>query len=183
MSTVTSSKQRKLKIANLLADIQSGQASKTTTALDALQVVGDESVIEPLILEMGKGNATGEILEFLSSLKNTPAKAKIMECVLNPTLKAQQQLVLSSVWNSPLDYSEYLSTFVKLAVSEDFMTTLECLTIIENLEGPFEEQSVLESQLFLKEYLDGEYPKTKEKNQLISEIAILIKDIDRNLQD
>jgi hypothetical protein len=41
----------------------------------------------------------------------------------------------------------------------------------------------LESQLFLKEYLDGEFPKTKEKNQLISEIAILIKDIDRNLQD
>jgi hypothetical protein len=41
------------------------------------------------------------------------------------------------------------------------MTTLECLTIIENLEGPFEEQSVLESQLFVTEYLDGEFSKTK----------------------
>lgn len=175
-------KQRKLKIAKLLEDIQSGIPAKVTTALDSLQVYGDESVIEPLIesLDIQKEEkSVAEIIEFLSSLKSSGAVVKVMESVYNPNYAHHQIKILSTIWNSPLDYSKYLSEFVALAVKGDFMVALECLTILENLEGPFEESAILESQLLLKDYHEGVYSKDGQKDHLISEIALLFKDMDR----
>ena len=63
------------------------------------------------------------------------------------------------------------------------METLECLTIIENMEGPFMEEDILESQLHLKRYLEGEGQQDKQKAQLLSEIALLIKDINEGLTE
>lgn len=175
-------KQRKLKIAKLLEDIATGVPSKITTALDSLQVYGDDSIIEPLIQSLDHiqdEKSIAEIIEFLSSLKSSTAVEKVIEIVFDPAYAAHQVRILSTIWNSPLDYSKYLSDFVSLAVKGNFMATLECLTIIENLEGPFTEASILESQLLLKDYLEGTYAKDPQKDHLISEIALLIKDMDR----
>ena len=175
-------KQRKLKIAKLLEDISTGVPAKITTALDFLQVHGDDSIIAPLVQSLDKikdEKSTAEIIEFLSSLKSSSAVEKVMEIVNDPGYAAQQVKLLSTIWNSPLDYSSYLAEFVSLAVKGDFMVTLECLTIIENLEGPFIESSILESQLLLKDYHEGLYQKDQQKDHLISEIALLLKDMDR----
>lgn len=178
----STNKQRKLKIAKLLEDLAGGVPSKVTTALDALQVYGDESIIEPLIQSLDKQKdekSIAEIVEFLSSLKSSKAVEKVMEILADPAYRHQQVRILSTIWNSPLDYSNYLATFVALAVQNDFLVALECLTILENLEGPFEEGEIMESQLLLKEYHDGIHPKDKQKDHLVSEIALLIKDMDR----
>ena len=54
---------------------------------------------------------------------------------------------------------------------------------IENMEGPFMEEDILESQLHLKRYLEGEGQQNEQKAHLLSEIALLIKDINQNLTD
>ncbi len=165
-----------------MEDIAGGVPSKVTTALDALQVYGDDSVIEPLVQSIDlqqDEKSIAEIVEFLSSLKSTSAVSKVMELVANPAYEHQQVRILSTIWNSPLDYSKYLAEFVALAVKKDFMVALECLTILENLDGPFEEHTILESQLLLKDYHEGVYPKDSQKDHLISEIALLLKDMDR----
>ena len=101
-----------------------------------------------------------------------------MACLRNPELADMKVQILSTIWNSPLDYSEYLAEFVSLAVTGDFLLILECLTILENLNGPFEEADILESQLLLKTYYEGE-SRDAQKDPLMDEIAMLIKDIDR----
>ena len=179
-------KQRKLKIVKLLNDVESGIYSKVTTALDSLQVYGDDSIIEPLIASIDSQTdekCVSEIIEFLSSLKSSSSIETVMQCLKNPKFDHLKIQILSTIWNSPLDYSNYLSEFIELAVKSDFLVTLECLTILENLEGPFQENSILEAQLFLKEYHEGIYPKDAQKDHLISEIAILIKDMDRSIDD
>lgn len=181
---IKSSKQRKLKVAQLLSDISTGNTAKISNALDSLQVYGDETVIEPLVRTLSgdlEQSGAAEIVEFLSSLKSTAAVAKIMDVVHNAEFAPQRQLILSTIWNSPLNYSGYLADFIAIAVKGNFMETLECLTILENLDGPFEESAILESQLHLKEYLEGAHPKDPQKDQLISEIALLLKDMDRSV--
>lgn len=181
-----SSKTQVKKIQQLLADLNSGNLSKVSGALDALQVHGDWTVIKPLFEFVRDGEdvqAVNEVIEFLSSLKDTASKTAVMACLNDEELLSSRKEILSSIWNSPLDYSEYLIDFVRVAVSYDFLDTLESLTVIENLEGPFEEQAILESQLLLRDYHEGKFPKNREKDQLISEIAILIKDFDQNQQD
>jgi hypothetical protein len=177
----TTNKQVTLKIAKLLADVQSGVPAKVKTALDALQVSGKDSIIEPLIRSISlqtDEECIQEIIEFLSSLKSTTASKEVMACLNNPELAEFKIQILSTIWNSPLDYSEYLTEFVNLAVTGDFLTTLECLTILENLNGPFEEADILESQLLLKAYYEG-IARDAQKDPLMDEIALLIKDIDR----
>ncbi|MBU2020390.1 MAG: hypothetical protein KJ941_12150, partial [Bacteroidetes bacterium] len=81
-----------------------------------------------------------------------------------------------------LDFTAYLPDFVALATEGDFFEAFECLTVIENLEGPFEETQILESQLYLKEFLEGEKGKSEQKDKIVSEIAVLLKDFDQNIE-
>jgi hypothetical protein len=44
------------------------------------------------------------------------------------------------------------------------------------MTGPFQERDLLESQLFLQEYHLNRHGESDQKNQIISEIALFIKD-------
>lgn len=174
------------KIAAILSDLNSNVTPKVKTALDSLQVHGNYTIIEPLfqfIQHHPNTETAALVIEFLSNLKDSESKIMVMDCLARTEFKPIQQIILSTIWNSPLDYSEFIHDFVKLAVENDFMITLECLTVIENLDGPFDEQHIFEAQLSLKNYHEGVYEKTDQKNQLISEIALLIKDFDNNTID
>lgn len=186
MSAPKSTKIQSKKIQQLLQDLNSGNLSKVTASLDALQVHGDWTVIKPLfefIRDSENLQAVSEVIEFLSNLKDSKSKAAVMACLQDPELQNCRKEILTSIWNSPLDYSEHLHEFVRIGVEFDFLDTLESLTVIENLDGPFAEQDILESQLLLRDYHEGKYPKSTEKDRLISEIAILLKDFDQNQQD
>jgi hypothetical protein len=53
------------------------------------------------------------------------------------------------------------------------MESVECLTILENLEGPFEEEQLMEAQVILSGLKDQKFDL--QKSAIISEIALLIK--------
>ncbi|MES2587545.1 MAG: hypothetical protein V4622_01115 [Bacteroidota bacterium] len=179
-------KTQEKKIQQLLADLNSSASGKVTTALDSLQVYGDSSIIFPLFdfLKTSKNEKSkAEVLEFLCNLKDTNSKTKVMECLNDKNYLSVRIEIMTAIWNCPINFSEYLHDFVKIAVENDYLECLECLTIIENLDGPFEEKALFESLLLLKDYHEGKYPKNKEKDVLISEIALLIKDFDRDTDE
>lgn len=171
-------KQRKSKVEKLMIELASNDLKKINVALDSLQVHGDVSILEDLF-EIAFNQTDAAIIEaikeFLSSLKNSDAQTVVMDLLLKTDDLERQKFILSTIWNSPIDYSEYLDEFVQLATEGDFLVALECLTVIENLDGPFSEVSLMETQLLLKEYYEkGE--KDDQKNHMISEIALFIKD-------
>ncbi|NBW71370.1 MAG: hypothetical protein EBR24_01120, partial [Flavobacteriia bacterium] len=117
-----------------------------------------------------------KILEFVSNIQKQEAAAEIIRLIEkeeNPILK---QEFLAVIWNSKLDFSAHLADIVSIAVHGDFMQALDCLTIIENMPGPFEEHQLLESQLYLKDYLDNRNEGETQKNHFVSEIALYIKE-------
>ena len=40
-------------------------------------------------------------------------------------------MLVSSCWQSGLDYSEFVIDFTNLFITEDYVTALECFTVIE----------------------------------------------------
>jgi len=173
---------KKAKIESLLLDVKSNNTAIVKTAFEGLKIVGEPSILHPIILELNKKNHTEKnalILEFLACLKDRKARSVMMDLIQQTELKDYQQLLLSTIWNSPLDYTDYLEVFVDLALKGDFIITLECLTIIENLDGPFSEKSVMEAQVLLGAYAESNPDKNSQKGMLISEIALLIKDFQR----
>jgi hypothetical protein len=175
--------KQKLKITRLLDDLKSGNDTKFNAAIKSLQVHGDVATIEPLVEllltdQLSHSNRS-VLIELLSTLNLSDAPDEIMRLVKDENYLKVRPIILSSIWNSKLDYSYFLSDFVEIAVEGDYLDTLECLTIIENLEGPFEERHILEAQLFLRDFIEST-GKTKDdrKAVLISEIALLLKDFD-----
>tara|TARA_Y100000385_G_scaffold23759_1_gene22933 strand:- start:3699 stop:4265 length:567 start_codon:yes stop_codon:yes gene_type:complete len=123
-----------------------------------------------------------KVFSFLSKLKQKDAAPIMMEIVKDEKNKPFQDLILNSFWNSSIDYSAYFSEFVEISCKGRYITALECLTILENLKGPFNEAQILDAQLHLKNYLELEN-KQDDKAPLISEIAVFIKQINDQLSD
>jgi len=174
------------KLKKILEDLNSTDEKKISKAIKSLEAHGDSSVIKPLADKLLTGvsdkNKAG-IVELLSSLKDTSVCAEIMDIIEDPNYLTIRQSVLSAIWNTKVDFSNYIDEFVLIAVEGDFMESLDCLTIIENLEGPFMEENILECQLHLRNYLESDAPKDEQKAQLLSEIALKIKDINEGLMD
>jgi len=170
--------QLKLKIAEAIADLNSDSQTKALGALKLLETIGDKSVLPGLIAGLKKNDVvlTKGILELLSSVQDQEFTEDLVEAIRNEKDATIRQQLLTTIWNSKLDFSAYLAEFVSLATEEDFLQALECLTILENLSGPFEEHQLLESQLYLKDYAEDLEEKEDRKHQIISEIALFIKD-------
>ena len=179
-------KKENKKLNQILIDLRSNDSKKISKAIKALEAHGDSSVILPLaevLLSGVDAKNEADILELLSSLKDSSVVVEIMDVIEDERFEKIRQKMLTTVWNTKVDFSDYIDSFVEIAVKGDFMEALDCLTIIENMEGPFMEESILESQLHLKNYLESSDSKDPQKAQMISEIALKIKDINRSLND
>jgi hypothetical protein len=178
--------KKQLKIKELLLEVNSTDITRVKKGLNSLKIHGDNSVIRPLLTIIKNQDAEDEqinkeIWQFLNDLSDSSAAHEVIACLKDDAYSDLHSLLLHAMWNSKLNYGDFLSTIVAKAIKGDFMTALECLTIIENLEGPFEEGSVMESQLLLAESVKDKN-KDSQKDQLMSEIATYVKSFDRQVQ-
>lgn len=128
-----------------LKDLQADNAKTVIAAIEKLREIGDESVIVPIIntlvnhpLEDVKNAAS----HFLFDLKDAKVLPTLIREIQNPDNKEYQRILVSACWESSMNCSAYLPFFVDLAIISDYMVCLECLTVIENMEGPFELQEI-----------------------------------------
>lgn len=182
---MASKQEQKLKA--ILTDLKSDDSKKVKKAIKSLEVHGNASVIKPLF-ELLKEGALAEslqtnVLELLCSLKDTSVIPEIMDVMDDESMLEVRPLVLMSIWNMKVDFSDYIDDFVLIATQGTLMEAVDCLTIIENLEGPFMEENILESQLHLKNYLESGNTSDAQKAEIMSEIAVLIKKINMELMD
>lgn len=173
-----------LKVKQLLIQLNTGDSAQQIKALKSLQVHGQPKIIEALVRKLDgevEEKVEKEIVEFLCSLKDTGVVPFMMKIIKDNEYPNQRQKLLNTIWNSKVDYSEHLQEFVNIAVNGDFMDALEAITIIENLEGPFEEEQILESQLHLTQYIENGKTQDEQKAYLISEITLKLQEIERGL--
>ena len=179
-------KQQNQKVEQLLQELNSGVDTKISSALKSLQVNGNLSVIRPIVELLTTDispQIQAEVLTFLGDLKVTNAAEEIITILKDEKYLNQRQHVLSTIWNCKVDYSGYIAEFVEIACEGNFMEALECLTILENLDGPFEEHHILECQLHLKEYMEAPLQADVQKAQIMSEIVILLREFDLDTDD
>lgn len=180
-------KKRQAKIKTVLHDIKVGKIKKVTAGLSALKTIGDDDVILPLLELLNKGvqpEVEAAIVLFIEDIKSSTSAKSVMTIITNNAFKKIRLPLLTTIWNSKVDYSDYLFDFVKIAIDHDLLYAFECLTIIENLTGPFEENQILEAQMALRAYAEKQQENQQEdeaKVEIMVTISEYIDDIDRNL--
>ena len=174
------------KLNKIILDLNSEDSKKVSKAIKSLEAHGNSSVIKPLAdkLLAGVSDANkAEIIELLSSLKDTSVRGEMMGIIDNEKYISIRQAILSTIWNTKIDFSGYVDEFVFIAIHGSFLEAIDCLTIIENLEGPFMEEDLLECESHLKTYMTSDTPKDEQKAFLLSEIAIKLKEFNENLEE
>jgi hypothetical protein len=180
----TQKENRQQKMSALMLDVNSGELNKVKEALGGLKQYGDVSIIAPLFTllhDTTDRQIHQEIHTFLADIHQPAAIDEFFNMLAITSKEVEKQTILNVVWNSKLNFSSKIKELIRYAVEGDFMTALECLTVLENLDGPFAEEDLIEAQLTLSSYTN--HPtKSEQKDELISDIAIWLRDLEENLE-
>ena len=80
---------------------------------------GDASVIkviaDRLLSDINEKNKA-ELIELLSSLKDTSTRGELMSIIDDQKYLSIRQLMLSIIWNTKIDFSGYVDEFVFISI-------------------------------------------------------------------
>jgi hypothetical protein len=110
--------------------------------------------------------------EALITLKKEKGGDLLLAAIASPKSDNLKHLLVAACWESEINFSKYLPFFILLAISDDYLISIEAVTTIENMEGPFDD-----------EHLKEGIKKVKEKKQTLSnEKAVILNDLTNTLE-
>jgi hypothetical protein len=71
------------------------------------------------------------IREFLNDLKDKSLRIEVIEQIKKDFKPDTLRMLVSSCWQSGLDYAGFAGDFTELFLTVDYMTAIECFTVIE----------------------------------------------------
>lgn len=167
-----------------LALIQNDQDDLFQEGIALLEEKGNLSQLKELV-RIYVGEASPSRRTALHALLSSITKKGIREAWMDLLTEIQnpkeRQQVIQILWNTRLDFSPYLVAFVHWAFEGDYQNTLESLTVIEQMEGPFLEEHLLEAQCLIQEYIRQNKQEGEQKQRLLDDLSLWVSQmIDRN---
>jgi len=163
--------------AQIIQDLNSDQDSTVLKAIRKSRTKGTEQVI-PILFKVYAATKSNVIQEAITKLVNELKSTNAVEPLIKQLSSPQENcrlLALSAIWNSGLNVNEYVDEIIQSATNGSFMEAFEALTIIENLDPPFEEEVILNSQLILNQYFNS--TTSPERDRLLKDIAVIISSV------
>ena len=156
-------------INQLKEDLSSSNDSVITKALTKTRAKGNEQLIDPLIelyTETENQKIKEEIKNIFSELKNKDILDFLLP-QLSEGSNEVKELIFFSIWSSGIDMTDHIPELIEASCSGNYMVILEALTVLENLEGPFNEDDLFQANTLLQQYL-YELEDSKEKELIKS---------------
>jgi hypothetical protein len=75
---------------------------------------------------------------FMNDIKDQSACIEVISEIRKPWKDETISMLVSSCWQSGLNYSEYSTDFANVFVKGDYITAIECLTVIEESASDME---------------------------------------------
>jgi hypothetical protein len=133
------SKKEEKYISNLLSDNQ----ELISETFEQIREEGNTAVLPYLFDLLTSPKSEGikkEIYKLLCELKQTGSVPILIEAITNEKYTGIQEQLIRICWENGLDYSPYLSTFVDIVINGNFINAFEAFTVIENMEGTFDNE-------------------------------------------
>ncbi len=120
----------------ILTKINSGDALLIAEAVQTIQESGDLNIaasLLDLLANIKDTHVITTISNLLADIKETRFRELLIQKLQNTTDTNTQSILLRIIWESSLDYSPYLTTFLHLLQEENFAVAFEASTVIENM--------------------------------------------------
>lgn len=162
-------------INQLKEDLSSSNDSVITKALTKTRAKGNEQLIDPLIelyTKTENQKIKEEIKNIFSELKNKDILDFLLPH-LSEGINEVKELILFSIWSSGIDMTDHIPELIEASCSGNYMVILEALTVLENLEGPFNEDDLFQANTLIQQYLyESEDSKEKELIKSMYDIVL-----------
>lgn len=157
--TAAQEKSRKKKLVDIVKDLQSSEDVVVLDALVKVKEHGDASVI-PHLVSIYTQNENTEVQSAVKSvfvgLKDNETIHPLFKILDEESLTEEQSAFLTSVfWEAGLDVSQHLDQLIDIALNKGFLTCIEVMTIVENLED-VDHESLEKNLLRLKRIRERE---------------------------
>ena len=162
-------------INQLKEDLSSSNDSVITKALTKTRAKGNEQLIDPLI-ELYTKTENQKIKEEIKNIFSELKNKDILDFLLPQLSEGSnevKELILFSIWSSGIDMTDHIPELIEASCSGNYMVILEALTVLENLEGPFNEDDLFQANTLLQQYLyESEDSKEKELIKSMYDIVL-----------
>jgi hypothetical protein len=111
------------------------------------------------------------IAGFMNDMKDQDACSEVIIETRKSWKDGTISMLVSSCWQSGLNYSEYSLDLAKLFIKGDYVTAIECLTVIEESVHELSRERKAEVIQLIKE---NPFPSNNEKNTLTSELLAIL---------
>jgi len=114
------------------------------------------------------------IISLVRDLKSQPAVSQLFPALEEITDPAKKRELVAACWQSGLDFSAHLDTFLRIFIRGDYMTALEAFTVIENSLPYLRDTDLLQEYIhWLQEHLPQE---GDEKRALATALVSLLEE-------
>ncbi len=110
--------------------------------------------------------------EALLTLKKEKGGETLLLAIASPKAKDVRNILVAACWESEINFSKYLPFFILLALDEDYLVSLEAITTIENMEGPFTGTTINEA---IKKVQAVKKDITSERQVLLNDLVVTLE--------
>lgn len=143
---------------DLKGQLVSDEESAVLSALEEIAQSGTAQMIEPLIQLYGTtryDSIKKQVAELLNTLKISGAQAPMLAAIANPANKSIRKDIIGFMWNSGMQPVDDLAQFTKIAIEGTYEEALECITLLDSIMDPVQEEVLIECIILLKQHLNG----------------------------
>lgn len=122
---------------SLIRDLNSDDEELVTKALSRIRENGNEYYIEPLfeaLFDSENSSVKREIRKVLADVKSSASVDVLLRMIDNPKCEPMLAEILTTCWESGLDFTKQIDKFIALVIERDFVVAFEALSVIENME-------------------------------------------------
>ena len=167
----------------LVADLQSGDDKKVFGALERFDKHASGDLITPLLdlYQSSEGQTQDLCGVMLRELKISAGEEILMDCLRTKKYESIKADILSFLWNSGFQPGDRVCEIIEAGLSGDYMLAFEALTLIDTLDGPFDETDLIEAQLLAKDFLIKN--QGDEKFDLVNSILEKLRQMDSRVAE
>jgi hypothetical protein len=116
--------------------------------------------------------------DVLNMLRSNSATAipMVVEAIKSRKGEENKASLVAACWESGLNFSNHLLFFTELAVNEDFLVAIEAVTVIGEMQGPFDAAQAEQSVALVKSFLTK---GSSDKTGLLSDLLITLESLSR----
>jgi len=106
--------------------------------------------------------------ETLLFLKKDKKEEFLLMAIAQQKNKTFMAMLVAACWESEINFSKYLPFFILLVLDKDYLVSLEAITVISEMKGPFEQEHLKQAVTKIK---DAKKTITNERVVLLNDLV------------